>query len=177
MESREGCTEGFYCKIGNGMGIVTKGVRLTPQRERRPPPSRKLGRVKQPDQRLRLRTPELERKPTPAPPWVALLAAWLGLIMLVTSIAFIFLPGSVSPREELERQRQYSPADRFLPVPIYGIAVALFAGIVVLWQMRHEPRPLAAGLAAQRVQAWVGIVLALLGAVVIYGWVAVRGPG
>lgn len=114
---------------------------------------------------------------TSAPPWVALLAAWLGLVMLAASIVFIFLPGSVSPREELEHQRHYAMADRFLPVPIYGIAAALFVGIVVLWQMRHEPRPLPPAMVAQRVQAWTGIALALVGAAVIYGWVALRGPG
>jgi hypothetical protein len=108
---------------------------------------------------------------------VALLAAWAGLLMLIASIVFTLLPGSVDPRGELERARPYSAADRFLPLPIYGVTVALFLGIVVLWQMRKEPRPLAGALAAQRVQAWVGIVLALLGAVVIYGWVALRGPG
>jgi hypothetical protein len=117
------------------------------------------------------------RKPTPAPPWVALLAAWAGLLMLAASVVFIFLPGSVSPRAELEGARPYSPADRFLPLPIYGITVALFIGIVVLWQMRKEPRPLPDGMGAQRVQAWVGIALALVGAVVIYTWVALRGPG
>ena len=117
-----------------------------------------------------------DRKPTPAPAWVALGAAWAGLLMLVASIAFTLLPGSVNPREELEHVRAYSAADRFLPLPVYGIAVALFLGIVVLWQMRREPRPLAPALAAQRVQAWVGIVLALLGAVIIYAWVGLRGP-
>lgn len=117
------------------------------------------------------------RPPTPAPAWVALGAAWAGLIMLAASIAFILLPGSVNPREELERQRGYSLADRFLPLPVYGITVALFLGIVVLWQMRKEPRPLTDALVAQRVQAWAGIALALLGAVVIYTWVALRGPG
>src|SRR5688572_31897745 len=70
-------------------------------------------------------------KPTPAPAWVALATAWLGLIMLVASVAFIFLPGSQSPREELENLREYSLADRFLPLPAYGITVALFLGIVV----------------------------------------------
>ena len=117
-----------------------------------------------------------ERRPTAAPAWVALLAAWLGLIMLIASIVFVFLPGSVDPRAELEHRRAYSVADRFLPVPMYGIAAALFAGIIVLWQMRKEPRPLSEALVAQRVQAWVGIVLALIGAIVIYVWVAVRGP-
>ena len=121
--------------------------------------------------------PPPEKRPTPAPPWVALLAAWAGLFMLAASAVFILLPGSVDPRAELEHARRYAPADRFLPLPIYGIAVALFLGIVVLWQMRKEPRPLHAALAAQRVQAWVGIGLALAAAVVIYAWVALRGPG
>lgn len=116
------------------------------------------------------------RLPTPAPAWLALLAPWLGLLVLVTSIVFVFLPGSTDPRAELQHARDYSPADKFLPLPIYGAALALFAGIVVLWQMRREPRPLPAPLVAQRVQAWVGIALALAGAAVIYGWVAVRGP-
>ena len=115
--------------------------------------------------------------PTPAPPWVALLAAWAGLLMLIASVVFVFLPGSKSPRAELEGSRPYSPADRFLPLPIYGITVALFVGIVGLWQMRKEPRPLPDAMVAQRVQAWAGIVLALLGAAVIYVWVYFRGPG
>ena len=121
--------------------------------------------------------PPPERKPTPAPAWVALLAAWAGLLMLVASIVFTLLPGSVDPRQELEHARPYSAADRFLPLPIYGVTVALFLGIVVLWQMRKEPRPLPDAMVAQRVQAWAGIVLALLGAAVIYVWVFFRGPG
>ena len=96
--------------------------------------------------------------------------------MLAASVVFVFLPGSRDARAELEHRTTYSLADRFLPVPIYGIAVALFVGIVVFWQMRKEPRPLTDALVAQRVQAWVGIVLALLGAAVIYVWVALRGP-
>ena len=121
--------------------------------------------------------PPPEKRPTPAPAWVALLAAWAGLLMLFASIVFTLLPGSVNPRAELEHARAYSPADRFLPLPVYGNTVALFLGIVVLWQMRKEPRPLSAPLAAQRLQAWVGIGLALLGAAVIYTWVGLRGPG
>ena len=121
--------------------------------------------------------PPPEKRPTPAPAWVALLAAWAGLLMLLASVVFVFLPGSVDPRAELEHARRYSAADRFLPLPIYGIAVALFLGIIVLWQMRKEPRPLHAALAAQRVQAWVGMVLALCAAVLIYAWVYFYGPG
>ena len=96
-------------------------------------------------------------RPTLAPPWLALLTAWLGLTVLIASIVLIFLPGSRDPQAELERQLEYSIADRFLPFPIYGIALTLFLGIVVLWQMRREPRPLAEALVAQRVQAWVGL--------------------
>ena len=114
--------------------------------------------------------------PTPAPAWVAFAAAWAGLLMVIASAALPLLPGSVSPRAELEHSRPYSVADRFLPLPIYGTTLALFLGIIVLWQMRKEPRPLPAPLAAQRVQAWVGIVLALVAVVIIYAWVGLRGP-
>jgi hypothetical protein len=107
---------------------------------------------------------------------VALVAAWLGLMVLVCSVVFIFLPGSRNPTLELEHVTPYSAKDKFLPVPIYGIALALFLGIVVLWQMRREPRPLPDALVAQRLQAWVGIALALLAAVVVYGYVALFGP-
>src|SRR2546423_12383585 len=81
------------------------------------------------------------RQPTLAPPWVALLSAWLGLLMVVASIVFVALPASRNPRAELTHQTEYSPADKFLPVPIYGIAASLFVAIVVLWQMRKEPPP------------------------------------
>ena len=121
--------------------------------------------------------PAPPKRPTPAPAWVALTAAWAGLLMLIASVVFIFLPGSTNPRAELEHSQRFSLADRFLPLPIYGTTIAMFLGIVVLWQMRKEPRPLTEALVAQRVQAWAGIVLALLGAAVIYVWVFFRGPG
>jgi hypothetical protein len=129
------------------------------------------------DSRLPLAPPpDPAPKPTPAPPIVALLAAWLGLLTLIASIVFICLPGSRHPRAELEHAEPFSPADRFIPVPIYGSAVALFLAIVVFWQMRKEPRPLPPPLVNQRVQAWVGIALALLAAAVVYTYVALRGP-
>lgn len=124
---------------------------------------------------LPLRPPSGGR-PTPAPAWVALLAAWLGLLALIAAVVFLFLPGSTSPKAELQHFRPYSAKDRFLPFPLYGVAIALFVGIVVFWQMRKEPRPLPDALVAQRVQAWVGIALALLAAGVIYGYVALFGP-
>jgi hypothetical protein len=105
-----------------------------------------------------------------------LLAAWIGLITLVASGIFPFLPGSRDPRAELEHRAAYSFADKFLPLPIYASVVAMFLGIVVLWQMRTEPRPLPHELVAQRVQAWVGIILAICGAAIIYGHVAFFGP-
>src|ERR1043165_5166272 len=92
---------------------------------------------------LPLRPPAPEPKaPTPAPAWVALLATWMGLIMLILSIVFLFLPGSTDARAELEHKSSYSAKDWFLPIPIYGIAMAMFLGFVVIWQMRKEPRPL-----------------------------------
>jgi hypothetical protein len=133
--------------------------------------------VAQIDPQLPLRPPAEPPHATLAPPWVALLTAWLGLLMLILSVAIIFLPGSVNPREELEHHRPYSVADRFLPVPIFGITLTLFLGCVVLWQMRTEPRPLPAALVSQRMQAYAGMTLALVGAVVIYTWVGFRGPG
>jgi hypothetical protein len=111
------------------------------------------------------------KRATLAPAWVALAAAWLGLLTAIAALALPFLPGSRNPRAELEHARPYSAADKFLLFPIYGSVAAIFLGIVVLRQMRHEPRPLPDGLAAQRVQAWFGIVLGLLGAAFIYAYV------
>ena len=125
---------------------------------------------------LPLKPPEPPRKPTLAPAWVALLCAWMGVIVLIASIVLIFLPGARDPRGELEHRVPYSLADRFLPVPIYGVTITLFVGIVVLWQMRQERRPLPEALVAQRVQAWVGIALSLIAAVVVYVHVARHGP-
>jgi hypothetical protein len=130
---------------------------------------------------LPLKPPAEEKpkpRPTPAPAWVALLAAWLGLLTLATSILLLCLPGSRNPRAELEHARPYSMADRFFPVPVYLSVAALFVGIVVFWQMRREPRPLPAEMAAQRLQAGVGIALALAGIVIFYAFAARHvGPG
>lgn len=125
---------------------------------------------------LPLRPIETAQSPTLAPAWVAFITAWLGLIVLIASIVFVFLPGTRDPRAELTHRVPFSLADRFLPVPIYGVTVAIFLGIVVLWQMRREPRPLPDGLVIQRLQAWIGIALSLLAAVVVYGHVALHGP-
>ena len=103
-------------------------------------------------------------------------AVWLGVIVLIASIVFVFLPGTRDPRAELTHRAPYSIADRFLPFPIYGVTLALFVGIVVLWQMRREPRPLPDGLVLQRVQAWVAIALSLIAAAIIYIHVALHGP-
>ena len=100
----------------------------------------------------------------------------LALEPVLLRVVLLFLPGSIDPRAELEHSRAYSVADRFLPVPIYGTTVAMFLGIVVLWQMRKEPRPLPAAMVAQRAQAWAGIILGFVGAALIYVWVFFRGP-
>jgi hypothetical protein len=133
--------------------------------------------VKFPLPSLPLVEPVSQPKPIPAPAIVSLLGVWIALLTLMGSIALPFLPGSRHPRAELEHLQPYSLADRFLPVLIYGSVIGLFLGIVVLWQMRKEPRPLPEALVNQRLQAWVAITLALLAAAVIYLHVALRGPG
>lgn len=115
------------------------------------------------------------KPPALAPAWVALTTAWLGLLTLIGSAIVPFLPGSHDPVSELEHHR-YSLVDRFLPYPMYAGVIVLFLGIVVFWQMRKEPRPLPPALAAQRIQAWAGMILALMGIVFIYVFVAVHGP-
>jgi hypothetical protein len=132
-----------------------------------------------PDESLPLKPPDdrpEKSRPTLAPAWLALLTSWLGLFMLVAAIVFTLLPGSRDPVAELQHARPFSLQDRFLPIPIYGIALVLFLGIVILWQMRKEPRPLPEELVYQRIQAWTGIVLSLIGAAVVYGYVALHGP-
>jgi hypothetical protein len=111
-------------------------------------------------------------QPLLAPPWVALVSAWLGLLMVVASLVLPFLPGSRQPRYEIEHLIPYSPADRFLPFAVYLSPLALTIGSAVLWQMRKEPRPLTAALAAQRTQAIFGIGLTLFGTAIVYIWVA-----
>jgi hypothetical protein len=129
------------------------------------------------DTELPLNPASPTRRPTLAPPWVALLTAWLGLIVLIASIVVVFLPISSHPLAELEHQRAYSFVERFIPFPIYGVPLVWCLGwYAVIRQMRHEPRPLPQPLVNQRIQAYVGMVLALLGAVVIYTWVGFRGP-
>lgn len=126
--------------------------------------------------RLPLSPVEEAPRLTPAPALLALLTVWLGLLTLLASIVVPFLPGSRHARAELERAEPYSFADRFLPIPLYGSVVVLFLGIVVLRQMRSEPRPLPPAMVNQRLQAYTGIALALLAAVIIYIHVALRGP-
>jgi hypothetical protein len=116
------------------------------------------------------------KRATPAPAWVALLAAWAGLLVLAAAIVFVLLPGTRDPVAELQHRQSYSAADRFLPIPIYGATISLFLGIVVIWQMREQPRPLPPPLVGQRLQAWVGIALSLLAAAIVYIDVALRRP-
>ena len=119
--------------------------------------------------------PRKERNPAPA--WVALAAPWLGLLTVILSILIFLVPGSRDPRAELTHARPYAAADWVLMIAIYTSVVAAFVGLVVWWQMRTQPRPLSAPLAAQRLQAMVGLILAAIGIVIIYIGVALRGPG
>jgi hypothetical protein len=119
--------------------------------------------------------PRKER--TPAPAALALAAPWLGAITLILSIAIFLVPGSRDPQAELAHARPYSPADRVLLVAVYTSVVAIFVPILIFWQMRTQPRPLSEPLAAQRLQAFVGLALSIIGVIIIYTGVALRGPG
>ena len=120
--------------------------------------------------------PEAPARRTPAPAWVALASAWLGLLCVLTAVVLPLVPGSTDPQAELTRAKAYSWADRVILVPAYLSVSALFTGIIVLRQMATEPRPWPDALANQRIQAKVGIILGIIGAAVVYVFVALRGP-
>jgi hypothetical protein len=111
-------------------------------------------------------TPKKERAPAPA--WVALAAPWLGLLTLLLSITVFLVPGSRDARAEFTHQRPWSAADVVVTIAEYLSVVAVFVGLVVIWQMRTQPRPLSAPLAAQKLQAVVGLVLSFVGVAIIY---------
>jgi hypothetical protein len=112
----------------------------------------------------------------PAPAWLALLSPWLGLITLALSILTFIVPGSRDPRAELSHAQPYSAADLMVPIALYMAAIAVFIPLVIFWQMRTQPRPLLAPLAAQRLQAIVGMSLAIIGIAIVYFGVA-QHPG
>jgi len=110
--------------------------------------------------------PKKERNPAPA--WVALASPWLGLLTLILSIVIFIVPGSRDPRAELTHQRPWSAADIVVTIAEYMTVLAVFVGLVVILQMRTQPRPLSAPLAAQRLQAIVGLGLSFIGVAIIY---------
>ena len=120
--------------------------------------------------------PDTPAPRTPAPAWVALASAWLGLLCVLTSMAVPLVPGSTDPTAELTHAKVYSWADRVILVPAYLAVSAIFLGFIVFRQMATEPRPLPDALLSQRTQAKVGIVLGLVGAAIMYIFVALRGP-
>jgi hypothetical protein len=120
--------------------------------------------------------PDPPKRRTLAPAWLALASAWLGLLNLGLSVAVPFVPGSKDPRAELTHARPYSAADWVLLVAIYLCPLTITLALVVIRQMGTEPRPLPEPLRLQRVQAFFGIALAVISAVVLYTFVALRGP-
>src|SRR3954466_6749066 len=109
-----------------------------------------------------------KKEPTPASTWIALAAPWLGLLTLILSIVVFLVPASRDPQAEFTHQRPWSPADVIVTIAEYLSVLAVFVGLVVIWQMRTQPRPLSAPLAAQKLQAIVGLILAFLGVAIIY---------
>ena len=86
------------------------------------------------------------------------------------------MTGSRDPRAELSHTQPYSAADLMVPIALYMAAIAVFIPLVIFWQMRTQPRPLLAPLAAQRLQAIVGMSLAIIGIAIVYFGVA-QHPG
>jgi hypothetical protein len=111
---------------------------------------------------------EPRRERSPAPAWVALAAPWLGLLTLILSIIVFIVPASRDPQAEFTHQRPWSPADVVVTIAEYTAVVAVFVGLVVIWQMRTQLRPLSAPLAAQRLQAIFGLVLSFIGIAIVY---------
>jgi len=109
-----------------------------------------------------------KKEPIPAPAWVALASPWLGLLTLILSIVVFLVPGSRDPHAEFTHQRPWSAADIVVTIAEYTSVLAVFVGLVVIWQMRTQPRPLSAPLAAQKLQAIVGLILSFIGIAIIY---------
>jgi hypothetical protein len=116
------------------------------------------------------------KRRTLAPAWLSFACAWLGLLNLALSLALPFVPGSKDPRAELTHARPYSLADWLLLIAIYLCPLTITLSLIVIRQMATEPRPLPDALRLQRLQAFTGIALALLSAVILYTFVALRGP-
>jgi hypothetical protein len=120
--------------------------------------------------------PDPPKRRTLAPAWLSFASAWLGLLDLVLSSAIPFVPGSKDPRAELTHARPYSLADWLLLIAIYLCPLTITLALIVIRQMGTEPRPLEGALRLQRVQALTGIALAVLSAIILYTFVALRGP-
>src|ERR1041384_587581 len=100
-----------------------------------------------------LKPPQEKKRRTLAPAWMSLASAWLGLFCVILSAAVPFVPGSSDPQAELTHLKPYSTADRLIVVAIYLSPASMCLGIIVLWQMANEARPLPQALINQRVQA------------------------
>lgn len=86
---------------------------------------------------------------------LALFSVWMGLAAFVLSVVMLV--------------HRPTMTDLTIPLVLWFSAPASMAlGGMVLWAYRKEEHP-DPGIAAQRVQARVGIVLALLGAAIVYG--------
>ncbi|MCK6456179.1 MAG: hypothetical protein L6Q92_06570 [Phycisphaerae bacterium] len=84
---------------------------------------------------------------------LALIAAWLGLLMLLLAVAMLLFRAAFH--------------DAVLPIVMYGSVLAMtLGGLVLLSQRKH--RDLSLAERAQRTQAKIGIALALTAIVIVY---------
>ncbi|MCK6484036.1 MAG: hypothetical protein HUU22_16770 [Phycisphaerae bacterium] len=92
---------------------------------------------------------------------LALASAWCGLTMCALALVMAF----------------YSPAfnDWTLPIVLYGSVVAIGCGGLVLMR-RKRPDDVADAVAAQAVQAKVGIGLGMAAVIVVYALFSLAKP-
>lgn len=89
---------------------------------------------------------------------LALASAWIGLVSLLMATSMVL----------------YRPAFSDLGVTLvlyFGTPGAICLGGLVLWAHRRDIAP-SSELQAQRLQAWVGITLAVLSAAMVY-WLVI----
>jgi hypothetical protein len=92
---------------------------------------------------------------------LSLLSAWMGLAVLALALAMVFVRSLF--------------ADPLLPIALYGAALSMTLGGLVLWSHRKDAAPEPA-VRAQRTQSKVGIGLSLAAVTIVYVLIAYARP-